>query len=96
MPSYLLVLKQTLVDQTANSKMATYENGKGLDGTQEMLQIACEIGLISKAGAWYNCDFMGEDAKKFQGQDKLHQFLKENPDTLKELEKQVKEMLCVQ
>ena len=70
--------------------------GKGLDGTQEMLQISCEIGLISKAGAWYNCDFMGEDAKKFQGQDKLHQFLKENPETLKELEKQVKEMLCAQ
>ena len=68
--------------------------GKGIDSTQELLTLGCEIGLISKAGAWYQCDFLEEkEPKKFQGQDKLYSFLKDNPEILTKLEGHIKEML---
>ena len=68
--------------------------GKGIDNTQELLTLGCEIGLISKAGAWYQCDFLEEkEPKKFQGQDRLYTFLKENPEALLKLQEQIKEML---
>jgi len=68
--------------------------GTGIDSTQELLTLGCEIGLISKAGAWYQCDFLEEkESKKFQGQDKLYNFLKDNPEALTKLEGHIKEML---
>lgn len=34
--------------------------GHGIDKTQEILMLACDLGLIEKAGAWFSCTFMGE------------------------------------
>jgi hypothetical protein len=88
--------------------------GKGIDSTQEVLILACDLGLISKGGAWFTCDFVvdckdlikeiNKDANtednealmksyKFQGQDKIYNFLKENPKLVSFLEAQIKEML---
>ena len=33
--------------------------GHGIDKTQEVLMLACDLGLIEKAGAWFTCTFMG-------------------------------------
>ena len=89
--------------------------GTGLDFVQELLSLGADLGLISKRGAWYSCDFMldhekdltsllkenevddTEEAKirflKFQGQEKLYQFLKKNKPVLKILEQDLKAML---
>jgi recombination protein RecA len=88
--------------------------GHGIDKTQEILMLACDLGLIDKSGAWFTCVFMGtckELAKeikpelnvddeealtkafKFQGQDKLFQFLSERPKLIAFLESSIKEML---
>ena len=88
--------------------------GKGIDSTQEVLILACDLGLISKGGAWFTCDFVTEckdlikeidkdtnveddealmKAYKFQGQDKLYAFLKQNPKLVDFLEAQIKAML---
>jgi len=88
--------------------------GKGIDSTQEVLILACDLGLISKGGAWFTCDFVTEckdlikeidkdanveddealmKAYKFQGQDKLYAFLKQNPKLVDFLETQIKAML---
>ena len=89
--------------------------GEGLDSVQELLTLGADLGLISKAGAWYSCDFMyehekdlesvikendiddSEEAKakflKFQGQEKLYQFLKKNDVILRLLEQDLKAML---
>lgn len=32
--------------------------GHGIDKTQEILMLSCDLGLIDKAGAWFNCTFM--------------------------------------
>jgi len=32
--------------------------GHGIDKTQEILMLACDLGLIDKSGAWFACSFM--------------------------------------
>jgi len=32
--------------------------GAGIDNVQEVLILACDLGLISKGGAWFTCDFV--------------------------------------
>ena len=34
--------------------------GHGIDKTQEILILACDLGMIDKAGAWLTCSFMSE------------------------------------
>ena len=34
--------------------------GHGIDKTQEILMLACDLGLIEKAGAWFSCTFMSD------------------------------------
>lgn len=82
--------------------------GVGIDSTQELLMLGEELGLISKAGAWYTCDFLKEDESfytlfpdsdpekfcKFQGQEKTYMFLSDNPPALKLLSDKIKEMLA--
>ena len=36
--------------------------GHGIDKVQEVLMLACDVGLIDKAGAWYTCSFMADDS----------------------------------
>ena len=67
--------------------------GHGLDYTQELINLGYEFGLISKSGSWYRCEFIEGDDGKFQGQQKLAQFLEDNPKHLNELDKKIKEML---
>lgn len=88
--------------------------GHGIDKTQEILMLACDLGLIDKSGAWFTCVFMGAckelakeikpelnvddeealiNAFKFQGQEKLFQFLSENSKLIAFLESSIKEML---
>lgn len=32
--------------------------GKGIDSTQEVLILSCDLGLINKSSAWFACDFI--------------------------------------
>ena len=78
--------------------------GKGIDSVCEWINLGADFGLISKAGAWFTCNFMDdheEEAKaiefdpatKIQGQEKLYQILQENPKLLELLEADIKSML---
>lgn len=53
--------------------------GFGIDSISECIDLACDLGLISKGGAWYKIECV-ESCKelKFQGQEKLYEYLKEN------------------
>lgn len=61
--------------------------GYGIDDITENCLLASDLGIINKAGAWYSLP----DGKKFQGQEKLYQFLKENPTELETIKTKVKE-----
>ena len=90
--------------------------GHGIDKTQEVLQLALDLGLIDKTGAWFTCTFLqmfkdlakeifpdvdvendeelfSVKAAKFQGQNKVYDFLKSNPTLVDILDGMIKEGL---
>lgn len=60
--------------------------GKGIDREAEILSLAQKADVVSKSGSWYS--YNGE--KIGQGSDRTITYLKEHPDTYKEIEEQVK------
>ena len=60
--------------------------GKGISTVGDILDLAANINIINKAGAWYsyNGDKIG------QGRENTKQFLSEHPDILAEVDKQVR------
>jgi recombination protein RecA len=65
--------------------------GEGISREGDVLDLSAEHGIIEKSGAWYSYkgDRMG------QGRDNSRTFLKENPDVLKQVEKEVKDKLGI-
>ena len=60
--------------------------GVGIDETQELIELATEVGFIKKAGAWFNLQ-MNEDEEsiKFHGVAKVYEYLKSNPEFFEKL-----------
>jgi len=61
--------------------------GKGISKEGDILDIASEIGLINKSGAWYSYN----DTKIGQGRENAKQFLAENPEICDELYEKIRE-----
>ncbi len=59
--------------------------GKGISRDGELLDLAVELGIIKKGGAWFSYN----DMKLGQGRDNSKDFLLSNPDLMKEIENQV-------
>ncbi len=60
--------------------------GQGVSRTGEVVDLAVDLGIINKSGAWfsYNGNKVG------QGRENTKTWLKNNPDTMKEIEDQIK------
>lgn len=69
--------------------------GQGIDKAKELVMLGSDFGLIKAAGAWYTTEFMGEKAQKFQGAEKVRDFLLENPEAYEELYSKIKEMMGI-
>lgn len=63
--------------------------GHGIDKEWELVGIATDLGLITKAGAWYKID----EQNNIQGKDNTAEFLKTNPELYTSLETQIRTML---
>jgi recombination protein RecA len=61
--------------------------GQGVSREAEILDLASEIGIVDKSGAWYS--YNGE--KIGQGKENAKQFLRDNPDIKEEIENKVRE-----
>lgn len=61
--------------------------GKGISRTGEVVDIAVDLGIVKKSGAWfsYNGNKIG------QGRENTKKWLAENPEAMKEIEAQIKE-----
>lgn len=70
-------------------KTATVEimYGKGVSREAEILDLASDIGIVDKSGAWYS--YKGE--KIGQGKENAKQFLRDNPKLKDEIENKVRE-----
>ncbi len=64
--------------------------GKGISKTGCILDMAVNLDIIKKAGAWFSYN----DEKIGQGRDKAKEFLMENPKILQEVETKVRELLA--
>lgn len=66
--------------------------GYGLDKENEILAIACDLGLVTKGGAWYTTAWLDEPYK-LQGMENLRDFLIENPHHYNSLQEKIKGMI---
>ena len=68
--------------------------GQGVDKQTELISIGCDLGLINKAGAWYTLSFLDQKEKtKFQGTEKIRNYLLENPEVCQQLYDGVKNII---
>ena len=63
--------------------------GSGIDKQMEVINLASDMGLIHKGGAWYTLISL-EDKPKFQGTEKIRAYLLEHPEVYEELVKSIK------
>ncbi len=61
--------------------------GKGISKEGNILDLAVNLGLVEKAGAWFS--YKGE--KIGQGRENAKQYVKENKEVAKELEEKIRE-----
>lgn len=61
--------------------------GQGISYEGDVLDLAAEVNIINKSGAWYAY----EGAKIGQGRENAKQYLKDNPEILDEVSKKVRE-----
>ncbi|MEG0615254.1 MAG: recombinase RecA, partial [Oscillospiraceae bacterium] len=61
--------------------------GQGISRIGEILDLATELEIVKKGGAWYSYN----DMKLGQGRDNSKDFLKNNPDIMNEIEAKIKE-----
>lgn len=68
--------------------------GHGIDKQMELLNLAVDLGLVSKGGAWYTIPSV-EGKPKFQGLEKTRQYIVDNPEVYQSLWTQVKETMGI-
>jgi len=66
--------------------------GEGIDEYKEVIELAISFGLIEKTGSWYTLSFL-EDKPKFQGTEKIRNYLIENKEIYNNLYLDIKKML---
>ncbi|MOA44963.1 recombinase A [compost metagenome] len=66
--------------------------GEGISREGEIIDMGVEHDFISKSGAWYA--YNGQ--KIGQGKDNTRQWLKDNPEIAKEIERKIRETVGVQ
>lgn len=60
--------------------------GKGIDRFGEIVDIAVDLNIIKKSGAWFSYG----DGKIAQGRENCKKYLADNPDILREIEEKIK------
>lgn len=60
--------------------------GEGISKIGDLLDIASDIDIVKKSGAWYSYN----DTKLGQGRENVKKFLQDNPDLIKEIDEKVR------
>ncbi len=61
--------------------------GEGISRTGEVLDLAVDLNIIQKGGSWFSYN----DIKIGQGRDNAKEYLKNNPEIMKEVEEKIKQ-----
>lgn len=65
---------------------------QGISKTGDVLDLAVQHGIVDKAGAWFSY----KDAKIGQGREAAKEYLKENPNTMAEIDKLVRQKVAAE
>ncbi len=65
--------------------------GEGISREGELIDLGVEHGFVDKSGAWYS--YKGD--RIGQGRDNVREFLKQNPDMVKEIDRALRDKLLV-
>ena len=78
-------------------KISSYlRYGEGIDECTELVILGSDLGLITKAGAWYKFDFVDSEEKpKFQGAENCRIELNRNEELRTKLIESMHEMLGI-
>lgn len=68
--------------------------GEGIDKSMELVTLCIDFGIISKGGSWYTLSSL-EDKPKFQGTEKLRQFVVDNPEVYDKLMQELRETMGI-
>jgi len=68
--------------------------GSGLDKQTDIINLAADMGLIAKGGAWYTLSHL-PDKPKFQGVEKVRSYLIQHPEVYESLHKTVRDTMCL-
>jgi len=85
------VVKNKVGAPFRNGEFDIYYN-EGISREGEIINLGLKEKIVTRSGAWYNYG----DKKLGQGMEQAKQFLKENPDLLKKIEKDVKDKMSDQ
>lgn len=66
--------------------------GEGVDKAMELVTLCVDLGIIAKGGAWYTLSSV-KDKPKFQGTEKLRQFVVDNPKVYTQLFKELQDTM---
>jgi recombination protein RecA len=69
--------------------------GQGIDKHTELINLASDVGIIHKGGAWYTISGKDDEKIKFQGMEKIRQHLIDNPDAYTKLLNDFKQTMGV-
>ena len=69
--------------------------GQGIDKAMELTTLGSDMGLISKAGAWYTLSFLPDKIEKLQGVEKVRQYLVDNPEAYNKLYSEIKKLMFI-
>ncbi len=74
-------------------KQAEFEiyYGEGISRAGELIELGSQTGVVEKAGTWYSYD----GNRIGQGKDNVRNYLKEHPDTAREIEAKIRAKLLV-
>lgn len=67
--------------------------GKGFDKFTEIIDLSIEFGFIKQGGPWYTFQSASGDEIKFQGKDRVKDFMKNSPTDFNHYEKIVRDVL---
>ncbi len=84
------VVKNKVAPPFKTAEFDIYYN-EGISRESEIINLATQLGLIEKSGAWYS----HKQEKIGQGKDNVRQYLKDNPQISAELERQIRLELLV-
>jgi recombination protein RecA len=75
-----------------NEVVMALRYGEGIDEVSELIEVCCDLGIITKGGAWYTIQVENE-IKKICGMQALREFIVNNPEVLQSLKDQYKAIL---